>query len=211
MLIDAVTASVVLSIFIIGIGAFWVMGDRRADALVTQEKALMVANGEMGRLISLYGYTTFGTTGPTTTTGYNGPASLPTTRLTYPATLTGYVSGPADDFTTTSATTFQTGPDPLVWVGSSLLPSLNRSYVWIDQSQNEMGRFSWTVTNVRPTPCKVGSDGCGCLSFLGLPGGTCEQITVYLEYPYRLVSGAAVAGAPTIQVITLMSVVGRRT
>ena len=210
MLIDALTASVILSIFVVGIGAFWVTGDRRANALVTQEKALMVANGEMGRLVSLYAYTSFGTTGPATTTGYDGPTSLPTTRLTYPSSLTGYVSGPADDFTTTSAATFQSGPDPVVWVGSSLSASLNRSYVWVDQSQNEMGRLSWTVTNITPAPCTV-SGGCACLSFAGVAGGVCQQITVYLEYPYRLVAGAAVADSSTIQVITLASVVGRHT
>ena len=211
MLIDAMTAAMVLSVLVIGLGAFWIKGDSIANGVVQRQKAIFVASSELERLTALYKFTSFGTGGPTVTTGYNGPASFPTSRLTYGSSLSLYVSG-GTDYTTTSVTTFQNGPgNPfLVWVGSSILPSLNRSYVWVDQAHKVLGRLSWVATNITPSQCTVGGDGCPCLNYLGLLSGHCQRIDLYLEYPYRLVSGAAVAGS-TVESVTLSTVVGRST
>src|SRR5581483_11093815 len=146
-LIEVMTASVVLAIFILGLGTSWIVADRRVAKLVTREKAIFVANGEMERLTALYNLTSFGATGAVTTTAYDGPSYLPATRLTYPSPLTPYVSG-GNDYTTTSANTFQTGSEFIVWVNAQLLSPANRSYVWIDRSENVMARISWTVTTI---------------------------------------------------------------
>ena len=192
-LIEVLTASMVLSIFIIAIGACWVTTDRRINDLVMRQKAIFVANAEMERVTVLYDTTSFGVLGPVTTTGYAGPAFLPSTRLIYPNSLSGYTGGGAD-FTTTSVATFQSDAFQ-VYIDSQLLPALNRAYLWVDQDQGVMARVSWKTTNIAPSACVVGGDGCGCLSYGGIFSGACQKLDLYLEYPYRLVSGSPTADA----------------
>jgi Tfp pilus assembly protein PilV len=208
-LIDVMCASMVLSIFILGIGAFWVVGDRNANDLVLREKALLVANGELERLSSLYNHTTFGTGAPATTTGYEASSPFATTRLTYPTTLDPLYTSAGDDFVVSSLATFTSTADPLVWVSSQLVPALNRSYVWLDRSTNVLGRISWIASNITPSQC-VPVAACVCLNYLGIGNGSCQRIDFILEYPFRLVSGAAVAGS-RIDSISLRTIVGRRT
>lgn len=68
-LIEVMTASVILSIFIVSLGTSWLVADRRADRLMNRQKAIFVLNGEMERLTTLYNLTTFGAAGAVTTTG----------------------------------------------------------------------------------------------------------------------------------------------
>jgi prepilin-type N-terminal cleavage/methylation domain-containing protein len=208
-LIEVMTASMILSIFIVAIGACWVTADRRVNDLVMRQKAIFAANGEMERLTTLYDTTSFGVLGPVSTTGYDGPAFLPANRSIYPNSLSGYSGGPGSDFTTTSTATFQGDPFA-VYITSQMLPALNRSYLWVDQAQGVMARVSWKATSISPASCVVGSDGCGCLSYSGLLSGSCQRIDLYLEYPYRLVSGSSVAGS-TLQTVILSTIVGRHT
>jgi prepilin-type N-terminal cleavage/methylation domain-containing protein len=208
-LIEVMTASMVLAIFILGLGTSWIVADRRVDNLVNRQKAIFVANAEMERLTALYGLTSFGAAGAVTTTAYDGPAYLPATRLIYPSALNLYVGGP-NDYTTTSAATFQSGSEFQVWINSQILPAANRSFVWVNRSQNVMARLSWVVTNITPAQCVVGSGSCGCLNYLGLLSGTCQKLDLYMEYPYRLTAGAPVAGS-TLQTLTLSTIVGRQT
>jgi prepilin-type N-terminal cleavage/methylation domain-containing protein len=207
-LIEVMTASMILSIFIVAIGACWVTADRQVNDLVLRQKAIFAANGEMERLTTLYDTTSFGVLGPVSTTGYDGPAYLPANRLIYPNGLSGYTGGGAD-FSTTSTTTFQGDPFA-VYINSQLLPALNRGYLWVDPAQGVMARVSWKATSISPASCVVGSDGCGCLSYAGLLSGSCQRIDLYLEYPYRLVSGSPVAGS-TLQTVILSTIVGRHT
>lgn len=211
-LIEVMTASLILSGLMVAIGAGWVVADRDVSNLITRQKAIFVADAEMERLTTLYGNTSFGWSGPDTTTGYTETAAFPSTRLIYPTTLSpGYIPGP-QDFTTTSVSTFQTGPAVFdVWINTNLLSSLNRAYVWVDQDHSIMGRISWTTTTVTPSTCTVGGDGCPCLNFFGLGlFGACRKLVLYLEYPYRLVSGNPVA-ASNLQTLTLSTIVGRHT
>ena len=87
--------------------------------------------------------------------------------------------------------------------------ALNRAYVWVDQDHNVMGRISWTTSNISASPC-TGLDTCSCLDPTGLLAGNCQKLVLYLEYPYRLVSGNPVAAA-TLQTLTLSTIVGRHT
>jgi type II secretory pathway pseudopilin PulG len=205
MLIDIMSAAVVLSIFIAGIGAFWVIADRQVNDLVLRQKAVLVANGEMERLTVIYNHTSFGALGPVTTTGYEASV-FPTTRLIYPNSLDPTYTSAGDDYVTTSSATFS-GSEPKVWVNSQLLSSLNRSYVWISKNEGVMGRLSWVSTDISPSPCTTGS--CVCRSFLGIGTGSCRRISLFVEYPYRLVSGAPVAGS-RLESVTLSTIVGRR-
>jgi Tfp pilus assembly protein PilV len=206
VLMDVMSAAVVLSIFIAGIGAYWVIADRQANDLVVRQKAVLVANGEMERLTVIYNHTTFGVAGPVTTAGYEATSAFPTTRLIYPTSLDPSYTSSGDDYVTSSAATFA-GTDPKVWVHSNFLSSLNRSYVWLDKGRNLMARLSWVSTDIAPSPCTTGS--CVCRSFLGIGTGSCRRISLFLEYPYRMVSGAPVAGS-RIESVTLSTIVGRR-
>jgi prepilin-type N-terminal cleavage/methylation domain-containing protein len=210
-LIEVMTAALILSALVIGIGGAWVVADRTTNDMIMRQKAIFVASAEMERLTTLYGTTSFGATGPVTTAGYTETAAFPATRLTYPTTLDPLYIPAGQDFVTTSVTTFQTGPNAafLAWVNSNLLASLNRTYVWVDQDHNVMARLSWTTTNITANPC-TGTDGCGCLDYTGLLGGKCQKLVLYVEYPYRLVSGSAVAGA-NLQTVSLATIVGRHT
>jgi len=209
-LIEVMTASMILSIFILAIGACWITADRRVNDLVLRQKAIFAANSEMERLTTLYDTTSFGLLGPVSTTGYDGPAFLPANRLIYPNALSGYTGGATSDFITSSAATFQSGDAFQVYINSQLLPSMNRSYLWMDQAQGVMARLSWIATNISPAACLVGGDGCGCLSYIGLLSASCQRIDLFLEYPYRMVSGSPVAGS-ALQTVVLSTIVGRHT
>lgn len=209
-LIEAMSAAMVLSIFIVAVGACWVVSDRRINDLMLRQQAVFAANAEMERLTVLYDTTSFGVLGPTATTGYDGPSYLPANRLTYPTSATPYSGGPASEFIVTTAANFQSGDTFQVFVNSQLVPALNRAYLWLDQGQGVMARVSWKATNITPAACVVGGDGCWCLGYIGTLGlgGNCQRIDLYLEYPYRLVSGSPTAGAP-LQTVVLSSIVGR--
>lgn len=208
-LMEVMTAALILSALVVSIGSGWVVADRETSNLIIRQKAIFAADAEMERLTTLYGTTAFGAQGPVSTTGYTETAAFPSTRLIYPTTLSPLYLTSTQDYTTTSANTFNTGSVFLVWINSNLLSSLNRAYVWVDQDHNVMGRISWTTSNISASPC-TGLDTCSCLDPTGLLAGNCQKLVLYLEYPYRLVSGNPVAAA-TLQTLTLSTIVGRHT
>jgi len=208
-LIEVMTAALILSALVVSIGSGWVVADRETSNLITRQKAIFVADAEMERLTTLYGTTAFGAAGPVSTTGYTETAAFPSTRLIYPTSLSPLYLTSTQDYTTTSANSFQTGSAFLVWVNRNLSSSLNRAYVWVDQDHNVVGRISWTTSNISANPC-TGLDTCSCLDPTGLLPGNCQKLVLYLEYPYRLVSGNAVAASP-LQTLTLSTIVGRHT
>jgi prepilin-type N-terminal cleavage/methylation domain-containing protein len=208
-LMEVMTAALILSALVVSIGGGWVVADRETSNLIIRQKAIFTADAEMERLTTLYGTTAFGALGPVSATGYTETAAFPSTRLIYPTSLSPlYLTG-TQDYTTTSANTFKTGSVFQVWINSNLLSSLNRAYVWVDQDHNVMGRISWTTSNISPSPC-IGLDTCACLDPTGLLAGNCQKLVLYLEYPYRLVSGNPVAASP-LQTLTLSTIVGRHT
>ena len=208
-LMEVMTAALILSALVVSIGSGWVVADRETSNLIIRQKAIFAADAEMERLTTLYGTTAFGALGPVSTTGYTETAAFPSTRLIYPATLSPAYLTSTQDYTTTSSSTFSSGSVFQVWINSNLLSSLNRAYVWVDQDHNVMGRISWTTSNISASPC-TGLDTCSCLDPNGLLAGNCQKLVLYLEYPYRLVSGNPVA-ATTLQTLTLSTIVGRHT
>lgn len=208
-LMEVMTAALILSALVVSIGSGWVVADRETSNLITRQKAIFVADAEMERLTTLYGTTSFAALGPVSTTGYTETAAFPSTRLIYPTTLSPAYLTSTQDYTTTSSSTFSSGSAFQVWINSNLLSSLSRAYVWVDQDHNVMGRISWTTSNISASPC-TGLDTCSCLDPTGLLAGNCQKLVLYLEYPYRLVSGNPVAAA-TLQTLTLSTIVGRHT
>jgi prepilin-type N-terminal cleavage/methylation domain-containing protein len=205
-LFEVMAASVVLSVFILGLGSLYYTASGRTTDLVIRQKAVFVLNAEMERLSSIYAYTSFGVAGPAATDGYDG---LLATRLTYPATMVGYM-GAGNEFVEANAATFAAGSEFLVWRKSGALPNLDRSYVWIDKDRNVLGRLSWTATNIVVNACWGDDDDCECLGYSGVQGSEdwCRVLELFLEYPYHYASGNVLA--PTnLQTITLKTIVGR--
>lgn len=207
-LMEVMTASLILSALIVGVGSGWVVADRETTNLITRQKAIFVADAEMERLTALYNTTGFSGGAAVSTTGYNETATFPSTRLIYPDSMWPYMTG-SNDYTTTSVNSFKAKSSFLVLINNNLLSSMNRAYVWVDQDHNVMGRISWTISNISPS-CSD-SDSCLCYGgLLGLLGTNCVKLVFYMEYPYRLVSGNAVADSH-LQTLTLTTIVGQHT
>ena len=58
-LIEVMFASMILSIFILGIGGFWYQASGRASELVLKQKAIIALSGELERISTLYVFTGF--------------------------------------------------------------------------------------------------------------------------------------------------------
>lgn len=209
-LLEVMFASMILSVIILGVGGFWYAANSRVADLVLKQKAIFVLNAEVERLTALYVFTGFATdpaNNPVTTTGYNGVG--PFTRLVYPIDLTSFMGG-GGNFVTTSANTFSTGSEFLIWDNLGFLSSLNRTYVWIDKNRNLVGRLSWVDTPINIGSCIQDND-CSCQRFdnQSLNGGRCRRLDVYLEYPYRFAVSGTVTAPAQLETISIKTIAGR--
>jgi prepilin-type N-terminal cleavage/methylation domain-containing protein len=209
-LLEVMFASTILSIIILGVGGFWYAAQSRVADLVLKQKAIFVLNAEVERLTALYVFTglpTHATYNPVTTTGYDGVG--PSTRLVYPSDLTTFM-GAGNNFVTTSANTFATDSEFLVWDNLGFSSSLNRMYVWIDKNRNIVGRLSWVDTPINIGSCIQLLD-CSCQRFdnQSLDGGRCRSLDIYLEYPYRFAIAGSVAAPAQLKTISIKTIAGR--
>ena len=209
-LLEVMFASMILSVIILGVGGFWYAASSRVADLVLKQKAIFVLNAEVERLTALYVFTglaTAATDNPVVTTGYDGVG--PFTRLVYPSDLTSYMGG-ANNFVTTSANTFSTGSEFLVWDNLGFISALNRTYVWIDKKRNLVGRLSWVDTPINIGSCIQNAD-CSCQRFdnQSLSGGRCRRLDIYLEYPYRFAVSGTVTAPAQLETISVKTIVGR--
>jgi hypothetical protein len=201
-------ASVVLSIFVLGIGSFYYSASNRANDVILRQKAIFALNAEMERLSAMYVHTNFGVAGPSSTDTYE---SAPTTRLIYPADVSGYMGGAGNNFATGTAATFTAGADFLVWRKAGGASNLDRAYVWIDRERNVLGRVSWTATNIVVNACWGDDDDCECLGYSGVFGSEdwCREVVLYMEYPYYFKTPDTVIAPAQRRTITLKTIVGR--
>jgi prepilin-type N-terminal cleavage/methylation domain-containing protein len=207
-LVEVMFASMILSIFILGVGGFWYTASSRAADLVLKQKAIFVLNAEMERISALYVYTGFAAdllNGPVSTSGYDGLAAIPATRLIYPDGIGAYASS---DYVTTSAVTFAAS-EFNVLLQSNLFSSLNRTYVWIDKGRSIVGRLSWVTTNISVGSCIQLLD-CACQPADNLLlENQCKRLDVFLEYPYRIDGTGTITPPATLLTLSLKTIVGR--
>jgi len=209
-LLEVMFASMILSIFVLGIGGFWYQASSHTTELVLRQKAIFALSGELERLSALYVYTGFAAdavNGPITSTGYtDGLAALPTTRLVYPHNTSSFAS---NDFVQNAYGSITSHEFPVYEV-TNILPSLIRDYIWIDQAHGIAGRVSWTATDISVSSCVQLLD-CSCQRFddLSLTGGRCRQLDIYLEYPYRIDTSGNVTQPGNLQTLSLRTIVGR--
>jgi prepilin-type N-terminal cleavage/methylation domain-containing protein len=205
-LMEVMFASTILSIFVLGMSTVWYTASSRVSDLVLKQKAIFVLNAELERLSALYVYTDFGQNGFETKNDY-GAGILPATRETYKADLSSYV-GNGNNFVTTSSATFATGSEFLVYRNTN---NPIRNYVWIDRTRGIAGRISWATTDINVASCINGTE-CSCRKFndSGGNGENCEQLDIYVEYPYRISSAGAVTPPTSVtsRIMSLRTIVG---
>jgi hypothetical protein len=210
---EVMVASTILSVLVLGMSSFWFSAAQRTSDLVLRQKAMFVLNAEIERLSALYIWTGFGAdavSGPQTSTGYVGLAGIPATRLIYAADIGPLMPSTADNFITSTAATFLTGSEFLVWLEANPTPALNRAYVWIDRARNITGRLSWSTSDIIVNSC-IDSGNCWCLKFTNATsaGGRCRTLNVYVEYPYRFDASGTIIAPAKLETISLRTIVGR--
>jgi prepilin-type N-terminal cleavage/methylation domain-containing protein len=207
-LFEVMAASIVLSVFVLGIGSMYTRASVSVGDTVMRQKALFALNSEMERLTAMYLYTSFGNAGAVSTDTY---AAAPATRLIYPTSVAAYVTGAGNDFTTTTAATFAAN-DFMAWHRNGAGSNLDRLYVWIDRDRNVMGQVSWTTTDIVLGSCTY--NDCRCLGWTAASGSRdwCRQLTLYIDYPYHYLAatgGVVAPSAARLRTITLKTIVGR--
>src|SRR5690242_2246984 len=208
-LMEVMVASAILGVVALSLIRFWSVFDSLSFDLLLRQKAVFVLNGEMARLNNLYTTSGFGaglrplTTGYPTVRGISGSDS----RLTYSNLSTG-PSGLTVDFVVTSAASFAASEQAVLLDG---LLTGARNYVWLDRDRQLMARIGWLEAPITSGAACSGSlaSACQCLAFAGVLSGSCETVTLILDYPFALAGGAVVARGTT-KTLTLSTIVGRR-
>jgi prepilin-type N-terminal cleavage/methylation domain-containing protein len=205
--LEVMAASTILSIFVIAFGSSWVVADRGTEDLIVRQKAIFVANAEMERLTAIYNKTTLGSNAPPTTDGYEPVYSIPTTRRIYKEDMSSY--GLAS-IITSSATTFETGSEFLIYYSNGAAGPDDRNYIWIDRMRGVVGRISWNTTAIVVEPVCDAAGTCNCSGWNGDTNQVlnCLLLDFYLEYPFRKV-GENITAPDDFQTVTLSSIVGR--
>lgn len=208
-LIEVMTAGVILSVLVLGLTEVWsVAGARSIDSTVRQ-KAVFVLNGEMERLSALYNLTGFGDAVVQDTTGYGLPAPYPEPRAVYRTDANNFMPPVTGLFVVNTAAAFLLGADAQVLLDGAA-GSAERNYVWIDRDRGIMGRLSWSEVDL-PTGSQAGGASGLCLDYSGgTAGDNCREISLYLEYPFRLVGTVPTADPDGTDIMPLKTIVGRR-
>ena len=161
----------------------------------------------MERLTAIYNKTDFGNGGPEATVGYEPIYSIPTARSIYKEDMGAY--GLAT-IITSSATTFETGSEFLIYYSSGAANPDDRNYIWIDRMRGVVGRVSWNETDIIVDPTCDAAGTCNCSGWNGDTNQVrnCLLLDFYLEYPFRKV-GENITAPDDFQTVTLSSIVGR--
>lgn len=220
-LVEVMAATAVLGVLVLCLANLWEVLDRMSFDLLLRQKAVLVLNGEMERLATLYDTTGFGAGTLLLSTGYTALAGIPgsATRLVYATNSTGI------NAVSNAASSLQTS-DSAVWAYGS--GSAMQNFVWLDSSRNLLARISWVTCAISasttqtcwtvagagaPAPPAPAAPTAGssyaCLNFSGSGNGSCMLLTLILDYPWLLSNNAPVAMAHQ-STLTLNTIVGRR-
>jgi len=201
-------AGVILSVLAVGLSHMWAAVGAQSVELTTRQKAVLVLNGEMERLSSLYFFTGFGATTTTDTSGYDTPTGFVDSRVIYRAGTNGFMASGGDAFVVDQSA-FLSGAESPGLLEDATGTADDRNYVWVDRPRNIVGRRSWVEQNGAQQQSCDGID-CFCYDWAGGTGGTlCREITLYLEFPFRMTgSGPEEMDRPVI-IMPLKTVVGR--
>lgn len=214
-LVEVMAAGVVLGILALGLSQMWAVAGERSIDTTTRQKAVFVLNGQMERLSALYSVTALGSVTANDTTGYGSPVDYPDARAIFRMNTNTFMESGVDAFVTDSLATFEASNEAFVFLDDQGGTAADRNYVWIDQDRRILGRLSWAESDI-PGAANGGGGGGGggslsglCFDYAGGTGGdNCREITLILEFPFRLVNDVPTAGE-ALRIMPLKTIVGR--
>ncbi|MEO5369651.1 MAG: prepilin-type N-terminal cleavage/methylation domain-containing protein [Magnetococcus sp. DMHC-1] len=207
-LIEVMVGMVLTALLVVGLSGVWTMVADQFFRLTLRQKAIFVLHGHMERIASLY---RVGDTGParmlaTAGAGYAviAPAEADSLHLAAHPNQIHWVlisnSINAEDLVIQHAAA---NPE----VGNILYDPDNipadRNIVWImfsaDPTRRITGRLSWTLDNIANAGACFGANNC-------------QELTLYLDFPYRPGVGNLLANSmwDQPQTLTLKTIVGQR-
>ena len=220
-LIEIMVGVVLTAILVLGMSGLWANVNRNFLSLTLRQKAVFVLNGEMERLAALYRFTGFAGEDATT----DGYASTPNERLVFPSSLTAVnqvVTSVGSDFTCDD----NTCAGLVFFDANGVSANDDRNYVWLDQARDLTAQLSWRLRELTDTPlgnagfpvanavaCSDGiTEGDGTLESVGSTS-VCQELTVYIEFPFRYASATEPGSDANIgkpETMSLITIVGRR-
>ncbi len=212
-LIEIIIAIVITSILVIGLSGMWVLVDDQFLRIAQRERALLVLNGQLERLSSLYRYTNFINE---QNIHSDDIATIPTTvevpAINVPRQI--YRADPGNNgvvgmllIETANANVTKAAFDNesrILFMDTVVAAndSNERNVVWLDRALNFTATFSWHLEDLSNAGAGLCFDA----------AGRCYLLVARLEYPFRFIDNTN--PAQTIydqpQVLELRTVVGER-
>jgi prepilin-type N-terminal cleavage/methylation domain-containing protein len=222
-LVEVMVGMLLVGILLVGTNTLWVVVANQFDALSLRQQAILRLDGEMARLVEVYGDSAV-TVETTTVTDY--AIAAPNASASYISTpasrLIHNTGGGAQDYVVAfagaanfRATVLANGSNagqvmsPIYYfdAGVGVVTSDDRNLIWLDRDRNIVGQLSWSLTPIIGTD--LAARDCGAAS--------CNVLTLYLDYPFRFdvtvdplaTAQSEISGAP-VETITLQTIVGHR-
>ncbi|MEO5373011.1 MAG: type II secretion system GspH family protein [Alphaproteobacteria bacterium] len=199
-LVEVMVGMVLTAILVLGLSSAWVLTSTEFLRLTLRQKAIMALNGETERLAYYYAHDS--------TTQIKSSSCLLSESITVDGAAISANLYPKAACTLDGNHILNTN---LVDVGqvfvleTGTLPS-NRKYnvVWLDKEKGLAASLFWTVADSTAT------NAANCLTY------TCQDLTVYLQYPYRFTpsateaDGTLVNDLPPVETVSVKTIVGNR-
>ena len=187
-LIEVMVGIVLTSILILGLSGLWSMVHKQFRNLTIKQKAVFVLSGEMERLATFYTWNDMDDSNPITIT-----SDLDADRLMY-----NKLNVPHNIISTSSD--FENGE--VYFFDSNDIPGAeDRNVVWIDREDNITGILSWSLESIGV----AGTNDCFA------SGTLCQELTLYLRYPYRSSNASPINSTlGIVREMSLKTIVRRR-
>lgn len=187
-LIEVMVGMVLTSILVFGLSSLWSVVHDQFRMLTLKQKAVLVLHGEMERLAALYTWKNVDDLVDGASAEAGGAITVTGTKRYKKAVGSG-----SNDLVVNSG--FDNGQ--IFYYDADGSPGLeDRNVVWLDKADNITALLSWSETQ-QPNNCY---------------GGKCNEITLYLQYPYRYISDSDPLNetAGKVSEMSLKTIVGRR-
>lgn len=222
-LIEVMVGMLLVGILLLGTNTLWVIVADQFDDLSLRQQAILRLDGEMARLVEVYGdsantaatvsVTNYAAAAPAASASY---LAAPATRLIHGTGggAQGYVlafAGAAQFRAAIAADGSNAAQvmSPIYYfdAGVAAVTTDDRNLVWLDRSRNIVGQLSWSLTPILGTG--LAPRDCGVAS--------CNVLTLFLDYPYRfdvtvdpLAAAQSEIPGAAVETITLQTIVGHR-
>jgi len=189
-LIEVMIGIVLTGILVLGMTALWATIGDEFHRLTLRQKAIIVLDGEMGRLAALY-------------------------RFESPTTQAITVSGNSRDIYNAAYATadivdanadFQLG-EIYYFDNANGIGSDDRNLVWLDRNRNIVGQISWAAVALQSVPAQDNpvAQAANCQAI------SCVLLTLQIDYPYRFILATKTLEAlDPVRTMNVNTIVARR-